>query len=273
MIMPVFDDDAPISVLQEGANGEATYGRVAKAGLDTTHGAILYLESISVVFDGFKALNNLNLDIGVGELRCIIGPNGAGKTTMILLDLVSAQQGKAQMFGIDTTSLQARRNLSYLPEKFQPSRYLKGMEYLDIALSYYGKKLDPRLARDYAVRLDLDPRVLDSRVGSYSKGMGQKLGLLGAFMIDASLLILDEPMSGLDPRARIKLKDVLLDNRKLGKTIFFSSHILSDIDEICDRIGVIHNGRLFFIGTPADFKRRYDEPSLEKSFLRSIEAE
>jgi ABC-2 type transport system ATP-binding protein len=222
-----------------------------------------------------KVLEDISFNLVSGEIFGLIGLNGAGKTTMIkiLLDLVSAQQGKAQMFGIDTTSLQARRNLSYLPEKFQPSRYLKGMEYLDIALSYYGKKLDPRLARDYAVRLDLDPRVLDSRVGSYSKGMGQKLGLLGAFMIDASLLILDEPMSGLDPRARIKLKDVLLDNRKLGKTIFFSSHILSDIDEICDRIGVIHNGRLFFIGTPADFKRRYDEPSLEKSFLRSIEAE
>ena len=83
MIIPVFDDDKPNPVLQEGANGEASYGRVAKVGLDTTHGAILYLEAISVVFDGFKALNNLNLDIGVGELRCIIGPNGAGKTTMM----------------------------------------------------------------------------------------------------------------------------------------------------------------------------------------------
>ena len=222
-----------------------------------------------------KVLEDISFNLVSGEIFGLIGLNGAGKTTMIkiLLDLVNAEQGKAQMFGIDTTSLQARKNLSYLPEKFQPSRYLKGMEYLDIALSYYGKKLDPQLARDYAVRLDLDPKVLDNRVGSYSKGMGQKLGLLGAFMIDASLLILDEPMSGLDPRARIKLKDVLLDNRKLGKTIFFSSHILSDIDEICDRIGVIHNGHLFFIGTPADFKSQFNESSLEKSFLRSIQAQ
>ena len=196
------------------------------------------------------------------------------KTTLIkiLLDLINAEQGKAKLFDIPATDLNARKNLSYLPEKFQPSRYLKGTEYLDIALSYYGKKLNVARAKEYAVRLDLDPNVLDTRVGAYSKGMGQKLGLLGAFLIDSSLLILDEPMSGLDPSARIKLKEVLLDNRKQGKTIFFSSHILSDIDEICDRIGVIHNGRLFFIGTPTEFKAKYAEASLEKAFLKSIQA-
>ena len=141
-----------------------------------------------------------------------------------------------------------------------------------MALSYYGKKLDVEQAKQYARALDLDPGVLELRVGSYSKGMGQKLGLLGAFMVDAELLILDEPMSGLDPGARIKLKDMLLNERARGKTIFFSSHILSDIDEICDRIGVIHNGRLYFIGTPGDFKQKYDPSSLEKAFLKAIEA-
>ena len=220
-----------------------------------------------------KVLEDVSFSLGFGEIFGLIGLNGAGKTTLIkiLLDLITAEQGYATLFDIPATDLKARKNLSYLPEKFQPSRYLKGMEYLDIALSYYGKNLDIALARDYALRLDLDPRVLDARVGSYSKGMGQKLGLLGAFLIDASLLILDEPMSGLDPSARIKLKEVLLDNRKQGKTIFFSSHILSDIDEICDRIGVIHNGKLFFIGTPMDFKAKYNEASLEKAFLHSIE--
>jgi ABC-2 type transport system ATP-binding protein len=116
----------------------------------------------------------------------------------------------------------------------------------------------------------LNPAVLTARVGSYSKGMGQKLGLVGAFLIDSPLLVLDEPMSGLDPRARIKLKEMLLSVKKKGKTVFFSSHILSDLDEICDRIGVIHEGKLFFIGTPADFKAKYQDASLEKAFLRSI---
>ena len=233
--------------------------------------------SVEVVHKSYanrKVLEEISFSLVAGEIFGLIGLNGAGKTTLIkiLLDLINAEQGKAKLFDIPATDLNARKNLSYLPEKFQPSRYLKGTEYLDIALSYYGKKLNVARAKEYAVRLDLDPNVLDTRVGAYSKGMGQKLGLLGAFLIDSSLLILDEPMSGLDPSARIKLKEVLLDNRKQGKTIFFSSHILSDIDEICDRIGVIHNGRLFFIGTPTEFKAKYAEASLEKAFLKSIQA-
>ena len=115
-----------------------------------------------------------------------------------------------------------------------------------------------------AAAMDLDPNVLGSRVGSYSKGMGQKLGLAGAFMIDASLLILDEPMMALTRSARIKLKNMLLETKRQGKTIFFSSHILSDIDEICDRIGVIHAGKLFFIGTPSEFKSIMKEPRSKK---------
>lgn len=117
------------------------------------------------------------------------------------------------------------------------------------------------------------PRCLAiSRTRAYSKGMGQKLGLVGAFLVDSSFLVLDEPMSGLDPSARIKLKNELLANKKAGKTIFFSSHILSDIDEICDRIGIIHDGKLHFIGTPQAFKDKMKETSLEQAFLRVIEA-
>ena len=235
----------------------------------------LSVQAVHKSYNNRKVLEEISFSLMPGEIFGLIGLNGAGKTTLIkiLLDLIVAEAGKAMLFDIPATDLNARKNLSYLPEKFQPSRYLKGLEYLDLSLSYYGKKLDAEEAKRYAVRLDLDPNVLDTRVGSYSKGMGQKLGLLGAFMAGASLLVLDEPMSGLDPSARIKLKSVLLDNRAEGKTIFFSSHILSDIDEICDRIGVIHNGHLFFIGTPVEFKEKYGEHSLEKAFLHSIEVE
>jgi ABC-2 type transport system ATP-binding protein len=221
-------------------------------------------------------LESIGFALTPGEIFGLIGLNGAGKTTLIkvILDLIDAEAGNARIFGLDTKDIHARSDLSYLPEKFQPSRYLKGMEYLDLALSYYGKKLDVGQARAGAEALDLDPDVLEARVGSYSKGMGQKLGLLGAFLVEAKLLLLDEPMSGLDPSARIKLKAMLQGAKGAGKTIFFSSHILSDLDEICDRIGVIHDGRLFFIGTPQDFKARYgNEASLEKAFLRSISAE
>lgn len=221
-----------------------------------------------------EVLSQIDFSLNAGEIFGLIGLNGAGKTTLIkiMLDLASADSGDIKIFGEASTNIKARANLSYLPEKFQPSRYLRGMEYLDLALSYYGKKCDPELAREYAAKLDLNPLVLEARVGSYSKGMGQKLGLVGAFMADLSLLILDEPMSGLDPSARIKLKDMLLAQKKAGKTLFFSSHILSDIDEICDRIGVIHDGKLFFIGTPAEFKKKHGSDMLEKAFLNSIAA-
>jgi ABC-2 type transport system ATP-binding protein len=234
----------------------------------------LTVQDIHKSFFGRKVLDGIGLSLIPGEIFGLVGLNGAGKTTLIkiILDLINADEGKVSIFDIPTRNINARKHLSYLPEKFQPSRYLKGLEYLDLALSYYGKKLDIDLARNLAVGLDLDPNVLGLRVGSYSKGMGQKLGLLGAFMIDVSLLILDEPMSGLDPRARIKLKERLLDARQQGKTIFFSSHILSDLDEICDRIGVIHGGHLFFVGTPQEFKEQYTEASLEKAFLHSIAA-
>ncbi len=234
----------------------------------------LIVESICKSYNKRLVLSDIRLSLVPGEIFGLIGLNGAGKTTLIkiLLDLASADSGAVRIFGEPSTDIAARANLSYLPEKFQPSRYLRGMEYLDLALSYYGKKLNPDEARANAIALDLPPFALDARVGSYSKGMGQKLGLLGAFMVETAFLVLDEPMSGLDPSARIKLKDMLLQARAAGRTIFFSSHILSDIDEICDRIGVIHDGKLFFVGTPAEFKKTHGSDMLERAFLNSIAA-
>lgn len=237
--------------------------------------APLSINDVHKSYGDQKVLEGINFSLEPGEIFGLIGLNGAGKTTLIkiMLDLISCENGGVEIASVSAKDINARKNLSYLPEKFQPSRYLKGMEYLDLALSYYKKPLDKEAARKMAAELDLDPDVLESRVGSYSKGMGQKLGLVGAFLVDASLLILDEPMSGLDPRARIKLKDELLANKQAGKTIFFSSHILSDLDEICDRIGIIHDGKLYFIGTPKDFKDKMAETSLERAFLKVIEAE
>lgn len=233
----------------------------------------LEIASVSKSYNGPRVLTDISFALREGEMFGLIGLNGAGKTTLIkiILDLIKSSAGEARLFGIASTEVAARAKLSYLPEKFQPSRYLQGYEYLELSLSYYGRTLDRSAARDMAARLDLNPDVLSQRVGTYSKGMGQKLGLAGAFLIDAPLFILDEPMSGLDPRARIRLKEVLLEARARGRTIFFSSHILADIDEICDRIGVIHEGGLQFLGTPADFKVRHGGASLEQSFLRLIE--
>lgn len=219
-------------------------------------------------------LDNISLSLPQGQIFGLIGLNGVGKTTLIkiILDLSRADRGEVLLFGERSTSASTRRQISYLPERFQPSRYLRGMEYLALCLSYYGKTLDTELARNEAVALDLAPEALERKVGSYSKGMGQKLGLMGAFMAGAPFLILDEPMSGLDPRARIMLKKRLLKERADGKTVFFSSHILSDIDEICDQIGIINQGRIVFSGTPGMFKERYPSGTLEQAFLQSIAA-
>ena len=232
----------------------------------------LAIDHIDKFYGAHHVLGDISFALKPGEIFGLVGLNGAGKTTLIkiLLDLTTADRGHAHIFGEPSDTVHARTKLSYLPEKFSPSRYLRGSEHLALALSYYGKKFDLAAAQALAVDLDLDPAVLTRKVGGYSKGMGQKLGLMDAFMVDQPFMILDEPMSGLDPRARIKLKDVMLRARAQGKTIFFSSHILSDIEEICDRIGIIHNSKLVYLGTAAEFKPTFQEQTLERAFLKAI---
>lgn len=236
--------------------------------------APLSVRDVCKSFEGKEVLKSVSVSLKEGEIFGLIGLNGIGKTTLIkiILDLLKPDGGETALFGLPSASVMSRRNLSYLPEKFQPSRYLKGHEYLALSLSFYGKPYDPDFACEEAKRVDLDPAALEALVGSYSKGMGQKLGLLGAFMVDTPLLILDEPMSGLDPRARILLKERLKDLQKAGKTIFFSSHILTDIDEICARIGVLHNGEMIFCGKPEEFKKSRNMEALEPAFLDAITA-
>ena len=137
-------------------------------------------------------------------------------------------------------------------------------------LDFYGKKLNLSKAKEICENLDLRFEVLKQKVTKYSKGMTQKLGLLAVFLSDAELVILDEPMSGLDPKARIALKKELLAYKNSGKTIFFSSHILSDMDEICDSIAVLNDAKIVYCGTPAGFKEKHQEDSLDKAFLREI---
>ncbi len=235
--------------------------------------APLSIRNVRKAYGTHQVLKDISFDLVEGEIFGLVGLNGVGKTTLIktMLDLSSLDAGEIRMFGELSTRVAARQRISYLPEKFSPSRYLKGREHLKLALSYYRKPLDLNAAQMLATALDLDPVVLERKVGSYSKGMGQKLGLIGAFMIDQPLMILDEPMSGLDPRARVKLKEVMLAEKRKGKTLFFSSHILSDIDEICDRIGIIHDSKLVYLGSASAFKPTFGEDSLERAFLKAIE--
>ena len=233
----------------------------------------LQLDSISKAFDGRSVLNNVNITLEQGEIFGLIGLNGMGKTTMIkiILGLLDADNGSGRIFGQDISDHKAREGICFLPEKFSPSIYFKGFEFIKLATAYHNVSPANDDIIDMARRLDLNPEALGSRVGRYSKGMGQKLGLMSALLSKARLLILDEPMSGLDPKARILLKNEMLNYRNNGGSIFFSSHILADLEEICDRIAILHDTSIIYTGKPGDFIGTYNPGrGLEKAFLTAI---
>ena len=239
-----------------------------------TNPSPLRVESVSKNFKDKKVLRDVSLNVSEGEIYGLIGLNGVGKTTLIkiILDLLAQDSGHVEFFGLSAKTTESRKNINYLPEKFYPSQFLKGKEFLELALSYYGKPFDMKKAEEKALVLGLDPAALQNTITKYSKGMGQKLGLLSMFLCETPLLILDEPMSGLDPSARIQLKDLLNDYKKQGKTVFFSSHILSDIEEICDNMAVIHDGKIIFEGKPKEFLKNHNGKNLERAFLEAISA-
>jgi ABC-2 type transport system ATP-binding protein len=233
----------------------------------------LDVQGVTAGYGKRVVLRDITFDVHPRECFGLIGLNGIGKTTLIRAVLgLKDVTGQIALFGEPNSRAESRRKLIYLPERFQPSPQLYGWEYLSILASYFAQDVDRDQARRVAAGLDLDPAALDRKVRTYSKGMGQKLGLVGTFLVQAPLMILDEPMSGLDPRARVLLKDRLLESRDAGRTVFFSSHILADIHEICDRIGVIHAGRMIFTGAPADFIAGTGAANLERAFLAAIEA-
>lgn len=232
------------------------------------------LEIIAVQksFQQHHVLKDVSLTVEPGEIFGLIGLNGVGKTTLIkiILDLLKADKGRVCFFGQDATIPASRKQICYLPEKFTPSPFLHGNEFLSLALSYYGKKFIGEDAAAQAEALGLDPAALKKKIGKYSKGMGQKLGLMSMFLSGSPLLLLDEPMSGLDPLARIQLKEALSAYSRAGKTVFFTSHILADIHEICSRIAVLDKGEIIFVGTPQEFIGSYSGESLERAFIEAI---
>jgi ABC-2 type transport system ATP-binding protein len=230
------------------------------------------IANITKAFSGKKILDDISFEVKKNEIFGFVGLNGVGKTTTIkiILDLLEKDGGNVEVFGKDTILPQSREDLAYLPEKFHPSMQLKGVEFLKFVTGLHKKTLDLTEAKKIAKILDLDEAALDIKISKYSKGMTQKLGLLGTFLSKASLIILDEPMSGLDPIARMNLKAQLIKYKKEGHAIFFSSHILSDVDEICDRIAILSKTKLIFVGKPEEFKKTQKETNLEKAFVKAV---
>jgi ABC-2 type transport system ATP-binding protein len=219
-----------------------------------------------------NVLDDVNFSVKSNQIFGFIGLNGQGKTTLIkiILDLLDQDHGEVEIFGKSRVLPEARSKLCYLPEKFQPSLHQTGFEFLNFVLSFYKTTINEVEAYKICTNLDLQYSVLHEKISKYSKGMTQKLGLLAVFLSGADLIILDEPMSGLDPLARIALKKELLDYRNKNKTIFFSSHILSDIDEICNEIAVLHQAKIRYIGDPAGFKQKHNATTLDNAFLCEI---
>jgi ABC-2 type transport system ATP-binding protein len=223
-------------------------------------------------FGDFAALKDVSFGIESGEYFALVGINGAGKTTLLkcLLDFCEINAGKIEIFTASHRLTSARSRLSFLPERFIPPFYLTGSDFLKYMLKLQGMSYDPARVEEMLAALDLELAALRLPVRAYSKGMTQKLGLAACFLADKELYVLDEPASGLDPKARARLKAKISVLRKQARTLFFTSHTLSDVEEICDRMAVIHDGRVLFVGTPQQLRHLHAAPNLEQAFLSCI---
>jgi ABC-2 type transport system ATP-binding protein len=221
------------------------------------------------------ALDAIDLAVARGEAFGLVGANGAGKTTLLrcLLDLAAPDAGTIEIFGFAASNPAARRRLAYLPERFQPPHYLRGEEFLRAMLELAGDCYDAAAARALCQELELEQDALARPVRALSKGMTQKLGLAACFLARRDLYVLDEPMSGLDPAARIAVKSVLRRLAGEGRTLLFTSHVLADVEELCSSIAVLHRARLRFHGAPRALCARYGEAGLERAFMKCIRDE
>lgn len=242
----------------------------------TNVSSALAIENVSISYPKQDVIRDVSFQVRSNEIFGLIGLNGAGKTTLIktILKLREQDKGNIQIFGASNDKKDSRNQVAYLPERFDPPWFLNGMEFIKFSLRIYNISLADKEIYEAAEKLALDKAALKRRVQTYSKGMRQKLGLMAIFLTNCKLLILDEPMSGLDPLARNLVKKMIMSNReKVGfeRAIFFSSHILADMDEICDRVCVLHEGRIQYEGTPAEMKKMAKSENLEQSFLQLIE--
>jgi ABC-2 type transport system ATP-binding protein len=232
----------------------------------------LHFSGVAKTYSGTPALSDFSLDVRRGEFFGLVGVNGAGKTTLLkcMLDFCEADRGGISIFGTPHRDTAARARLAYLPERFNPPFYLTGRDFVRYMLELYRTPYDEDRARGLFGALDLDLAALDRPARVYSKGMTQKLGLAACLLSGKELYVLDEPAGGLDPRARALLKVELKALKSAGRTVFFTSHALADVAEMCDRMAVLHAGRLRFAGTPREIMARHQAPDLEQAFLACI---
>jgi ABC-2 type transport system ATP-binding protein len=217
------------------------------------------------------ALVGLDLEVRAGEVFGFLGPNGAGKTTTmnVLLGFIPPSGGAASLFGIDVRQPIARQRIGYLPELTYYYKFLTAEELLRFYAKIFAlpsHETDQRIA-DLLRLVELE-HAAKRPIKSYSKGMQQRVGLAQALINNPDLLILDEPTSGLDPLGRMKVREIIQRLKDDGKTVFFSSHELGEVETVCDRVAIVHQGELKKVGTVAEVSAGHE--NLEKAFLKIV---
>lgn len=236
--------------------------------------AALQFVDVHKSFSGHAVLDGVSLQVAPGEAVGLVGVNGAGKTTLIrgLLDLNRIDRGEILIFDSPHTATRARERLCYLAERFVPPHFATGDDLLRHLCALQDVTYDRARAEHEAHALDLELQALDRPAHTYSKGMAQKLGLIACVLPERPLLALDEPMSGLDPKARALFKRRLTALQESGAALFFSTHLLVDVEQLCDRIAVLDRGRIQYHGPPADLIASFAAATLEEAYLRCLEA-
>lgn len=242
---------------------------------------ILRIENLRVEYrsrevgQGTKlAVDGLNLSVRPGEVFGFLGPNGAGKTTTmnVLLGFVTPTSGNAFLFGVNVLEPIARQRIGYLPEMTYYYKFLTAEEILRFYAKIFGLS---RQAADQRIDVILKLVELDHArkrpIRTYSKGMQQRVGLAQALINNPDLLIFDEPTSGLDPIGRMKVREIIQRLKNEGKTVFFSSHELGEVETVCDRVAILANGQVKAEGSVNELVRSYQCSTLEQVFLKIID--
>jgi len=223
--------------------------------------------SVRNVFAGYEkkeTIRNISFDIPKNKIVGLVGLNGAGKTTLIktIVGLRDFQKGDIE---------KSNDQIAFLPERFEAPAFLTGFEFIEFHLKSYKKTISREQVEEYANNISFDLKALDKRIKTYSKGMRQKIGVLATLMAECDLTILDEPMSGLDPKARHDVKQLITAATEKGQSIFMSSHALNDVSSLCDTVIIIHKGEIVFSGAVRDMLEQSKDQDIEKAFLNIIE--
>jgi ABC-2 type transport system ATP-binding protein len=241
---------------------------------------MIVLNNVTKKYDSEHiAANQISLEIKDGEIVGFIGPNGAGKTTTIkmITGVLDCDEGNILINGYDIEKqpLEAKKQMGIVPDNCDIFLRLKGIEFLNFYCDLYGVSKEDRSTRltDYAKRFEMED-ALNDKILSYSHGMRQKIVIMAVLLCQPSVWILDEPMTGLDPKASFTLKQIMKEHAAQGNTVFFSTHVLEVAERLCDRVAIINHGKIVFIGTLDELKAQYgNKDDLEALFFEVIKHE